>query len=44
MEVEDNRQYVDLEIYWLVLDERRTQNKWELKVRLCMNDNILVKI
>jgi len=41
MEVEDNRQYVDLEIYWLVLDERRTLNKWELKVRLRMNDNII---
>jgi hypothetical protein len=41
MKVEDNRQYVDLEIYWLVLDERRTLNKWELKVRLRMNDNII---
>jgi hypothetical protein len=41
MEVEDNRQYVDLEIYWLMLDERRTLNKWELKVRLRMNDNII---
>jgi len=41
MKVEDNRQYVDLEIYWLVLDERRTLNKWELKVRLRMNENII---